>query len=275
MVQSMLSQLTVLTSIPVFPQLNLQYWPYYLLVLVRSSGFFILSPIFGRRNLPAQCRLGLAFILAVMFIQLYPPAAPFTSEPGLTYIVMVTGEILTGLIISFVTMLFFAVPAIAGQMIDIQMGIGMGAVFDPAMGTQTTYSAQLLNIAMTVYFFLMDGHLMLIRIFGMTYERIPVGQVGFDPRLATVAMESFYLVFSMGVTLALPIVGSAFVSEVTMGILMRAVPNFHAYMVGIPLKIIIGLVVLFAMQPFYIGFSENIFERMFQAMNNMIAGMGG
>ncbi|MDN5314244.1 MAG: flagellar biosynthesis protein FliR [Clostridiales bacterium] len=267
--------LKVMTAINSFPQLNLQYWPYYLLVLVRSSGFFVLSPIFGRRNLPVRFRLGLALILSVMFIQLYPPAEIFTSEPSITYVLLVIGEVLVGLIIGYITIVFFALPAIAGQIIDIQLGIGMGAVFDPSMGTQTTYSGMLLNIVMTVYFFTLDGHLKLIRILGLTYERIPVGEVRLNPVLPTVAMEAFFLMVMLAVTLALPIIASALVSEVTMGVLMRAVPNFHAYMVGIPLKIIIGLVVLFAMQPFYLNFLDNVFNEMFQATENMIAGLGG
>jgi flagellar biosynthetic protein FliR len=88
-------------------------------------------------------------------------------------------------------------------------------------------------------------------------------------------MEAFFLMVMLAVTLTLPIIASALVSEVTMGVLMRAVPNFHAYMVGIPLKIIIGLVVLFAMQPFYLNFLDNVFNEMFQATENMIAGLGG
>lgn len=43
----------------------------FFLVLARMSGIFIASPIFGRRNIPAYFKIGLAFFLSIIVVLLY------------------------------------------------------------------------------------------------------------------------------------------------------------------------------------------------------------
>ena len=44
----------------------------FLLVLMRMTGMIVLNPIFGRKNLPAQAKVGLALFISIIVINVIP-----------------------------------------------------------------------------------------------------------------------------------------------------------------------------------------------------------
>ncbi|MEA4889095.1 MAG: flagellar biosynthetic protein FliR [Clostridiaceae bacterium] len=257
-----------------WPLFDVEKLPYILLILVRTSGMFFLSPVFGHRNIPARFKIGFCIILTLVFYQIYPVPGDYAQPNLFGFVLQIFHELSVGLMFSFLTLLFFSITYMAGQVIDIQMGVSISAAFDPSIGVQTTISAMFLNLAMILYFFVNNGHLRLIQIMGVSFRYLPVGRFTLNKDVVYVAVDSFVLVFSLAVGLMLPIIGASLLCEAALGIIMRAVPNFHAYMVGIPLKIGLGLVVLFAMQPFYIGFCDQAFEKLFTASEQLLTSLG-
>jgi len=77
--------------------------------------------------------------------------------------------------------------------------------------------------------------------------------------------------FMIGVMMALPLVASGLTLEIILGVMMRAVPQIHMFVVGVPLKMLVGIIVFTATLPVYAGFSARIFEELFKGVEQMFA----
>jgi flagellar biosynthetic protein FliR len=52
---------------------------------------------------------------------------------------------------------------------------------------------------------------------------------------------------------AMPLIAAGVVLEVAMGVLIRAVPQVNMFIIGIPVKVLVGLIVLGALIPIFAG----------------------
>lgn len=248
------------------------------LLFIRMSGLLVTAPVFGHRSVPVPVKAALSLILTLLLTAALPlqPLPPLTGDGGsLAYLIKMLMEISVGLILGFTIQLFFSVTQIAGQIIDVSMGLGIGSVLDPQNNMQSPVSGVLLNLGLMLYFLVNNGHLHLLRIVAASVRYAPVGHVRLPSELAILMTSQFTSAFSLAVSLSLPLIGTALMIEVALGILMRAVPQISAYMVGIPLKILLGLTALFLTQPFFGPFCDRIFEQAFQASESMVHLMGG
>ncbi len=256
--------------------------PVYLLVFVRIASMFLLSPVFGRKNIPSRYKI--SFSLALTIITVPTILNSVNADEilksagtgiGLVFTINIFKEMIVGILLGFVTLIFLNIAATAGQVIDVAMGLGIGSVFDAQTNVQMPLIGAFLNTAMFIYFIIANGHLMLIRILNYTFTSAPVGQVKIGSDLLMLLSEQFFLTFSIAVSLMLPVIAMTFIIEVGMGILTRAIPQLHAYLVGIPLKIIVGFSVLLFLQPLYINFCENVFDKLYFATEQVALGLGG
>lgn len=248
---------------------------YMLLLFLRVGGLFVLSPVLGRRNVPAPVKIGLSLLISYLFLAAYPaPAASALDGSNLPlYVLLCLKELLLGLVLGYMTTLFFGVVTMAGQVMDVQIGFGMAQIFDPEMQTQVSLVGNFLNYALLLFFFAANGHHALIRILYFTMETLPVGQVVLRQDIADMCVKAFTLAVSMAVSLALPIVAAEMVLEVVMGVMIRSVPQLNIFVVGLSVKILVGLFALLLMIPFFAGFGDKIFESMYNGIQSVLERM--
>ena len=107
-----------------------------LLVLVRMSGLFILSPVFGRQNMPALFKVGFAFFLTLIYVSATDNLGVDYQESMVLYVVYVMKELAVGIIMGYVTYIIMSGIYLAGQIIDNQIGFGYANVLDPITNIQ-------------------------------------------------------------------------------------------------------------------------------------------
>ncbi len=190
------------------------------------------------------------------------------------YVLLCIKELMFGLSLGFVTTIFFNLVYSAGQMIDMQIGFGIVSVYDIQNSSQVPVIGNLLNILLLIVFFSVNGHLKLVSILYATVEKVPVGHVQLSPDLVLAILEAFSLSFVLAVMVAMPIIASGMILEVVMGVLIRSVPQMNMFVIGIPLKIAVGLVVLMASIPVFVGFTDQIFSDMFRAVGRVFDTIG-
>lgn len=245
----------------------------FLLMFIRVSALIVSSPIFGRKTLPNILKVCLCLVLTyVMFAANMSAPVPRYAN-FIEFAMMCIKELLFGLVVGYVLTLFFSLVQISGQYIDMQMGFGMVNVLDAQNNLNVPITGELLNIVLMVSFFGANGHLKLIYIIDSTFSRIPVGAVQLNPLIGLTALEVFILAFMLAVNVALPLIASGLLGEVAMGFIVRAVPQINVFVVGIPMKIIIGFMILMLVLPVFVGFTDVIFNRMFESVDTMIAGL--
>lgn len=250
-------------------------FPAFLLIMVRVTTFFITMPIFSHRSLPAMHRIGLAFFLA--WIMYYTIDAP-VLEIDATYYLLIIKEALVGLFIGFVAYMILSAIQVAGGFIDFQMGFAMANVIDPQTGVQSPLMGQYLYTLALLFLLSTDGHHLLLDGIFYSYQFIPLDGafIPFDnENLLEYVVKAFSQSFVIALQMSLPVVGSVFLVDVALGILARTVPQLNVFVVGIPVKIVAGFLVLFVVLGMMMHVVSRLFEFLLITMRNLMQLIGG
>ena len=139
-------------------------------------------------------------------------------------------EVILGLVIGCVFHIFFYMLYVAGDFLDTVFGLAMGKVMDPAGGVQTSILGQFVNVFFYLYFFATGCHLTMVRLFAYSYQVVPVGAGAIlGGRILWYIITLFGSVFLMVIKLVLPFVAAEFILEMTMGVLMKLIPQIHVF----------------------------------------------
>lgn len=245
---------------------------YFILLLLRVGGLVFASPIFGRINIPQIVKIGLIVAITYLFFTIFPQTVALEYSSLIGFVLICASELLLGIALAFVTNLFFSITTFtAGQLIDMQIGFGIVNVYDIQNNTQIPMMGNILNLMLLMLFFIVNGHLRLIDMVYLTIDNMPIGTLVISPKVGQVALEIFMRAFMLGVMMALPILASGLTLEIAFGVLMRAVPQIHMFVVGVPLKMIVGIIIFVFTLPVFANFSERIFGEMFRGIESMFA----
>jgi flagellar biosynthesis protein FliR len=224
----------------------------FLLVLVRTSTMLVSSPIFAHRGIPAMAKVGFSLFISLVLVPLNLSAMPPAPEMLGTLVDAVLREALLGLALGVAMNLVFQGLQLASRIIGLQMGFGMGGVVDPITGTDSGALDQFYMVLVGLVFFAVNGHYIVISALAETITAIPPGT--FNP----FAPEAFRLEvitsFALGlmvtaVRVAMPLMAALFLVDLGLGFVARTAPQVQVFVVGMPLKIGVGLIVLIAALP--------------------------
>jgi len=248
----------------------------YMLIFCRMTAFFVVSPVFSSRGVPNSYKIGLSAIIAVFILLIQGTNQVVPSD--LSYLLVVVREILIGLLMGYVATLLFMVIQMAGSFIDIQIGFGIVNVLDPLTGTSVPIIGNLKYVFATLIFFSMNGHHYLIDAVIRSYNWIPLSndvfQRIYNGNLSEFLITTFGQAFMLAFQMAAPLVVALFLTDVALGFLARTAPQFNVFVIGIPLKILVGLAMLLLLIPSFIYAFEHLFEVMFRALHNLFATIG-
>jgi len=229
----------------------------FLLVLTRTAGIFTLVPIFGDNHVPMQIRVGIALSLSLIFTPLALSSQSFpVALDVLPLTVMILKEAVTGIAIGFVTLLVFAAIQVAGEYIDLQSGFNAAQMMDPLFGSQTAIAGRFHQLLASVLFFVTNAHHIVLLGLADSFKVVPLGALSFNGVVAAGIFKLFGGLFVIALKIAAPVVAAVFLADVVLAILSRIVPQMNVLMVGLPLKIGVGLVGMLIALPISIALSS-------------------
>lgn len=240
---------------PAFDALRLVVDPAYgvglLLSLIRVAAFTVASPILGRAWPPSG---RLTFVVATGLFLSRP--VPGIAEIGPLIVAGVTNAAI-GISIGFLSGLIIYLFSVAGSLIDFSSGLAVAQVFDPSSGMLASVYGQLFGKAAVALFVVLGGLHVVIRGLAGSVELIPLdGAITLSADLAEAAVQTTGEVMYAGVELALPVLSSLLVAEVVLGLATRFAPQANVLMLGLPVKILIGITmvgIVVATMPAYAG----------------------
>lgn len=249
-----------------------QVLPGFMLIFCRITAFFVVSPVFSFQNVPNRFKIGLAF-----FVSLAIYSAIGSQEElilGASYVILILKETLIGLLLGFVAYLFFTVVQVAGTFADNQIGLGMANVIDPMTGRQSPVLGNFKFFLAMLIFLGLNGHHYLLLAIMNSYDWVPLDHAIFsrlaDGSISTFLIDSFVKMFYMAFQMAAPLVVAVFLCDVGIGVLARSVPSFNVFVVGLPVKILVGFAVLLVFIPVLLSLFRALFEVLFQVMEQLI-----
>jgi flagellar biosynthetic protein FliR len=218
-----------------------------LLVFMRVSGAVTFAPLLSRQNVPAAVRAGAALLITVVVSSVMPVGVLDVNidYPTGVYLFMLVREALIGIVLGVITNFFFLMVLFSGEVIDMQSGLGMARIFDPASQMQMSLFGTLYMIMLYFVYIAADAHLTYVAVIVDSFQIVPLGDGGFAPELASHVFDIFSDAFLLAVKLTFPIMIAEIAVQFAVGIMMKSVPQIQIMVLNIEIKVVLSIFVMF------------------------------
>lgn len=234
-----------------FSQLNEIQILMFALILLRMSAFVVSAAVFSSQSIPAPVKILFSLVFTIAVFQ------PIATNEALVRLHDLEGdllllagrEVLVGLVLGFVTRLFFFAISMAGEIVSISMGLGQAQIFNPMMGSMGNAMEQFYSVVATLVFLALNGHHMMIHGLVESFTATPVAQLSFHLNsFAEVVMrvQSFFVI---GIKMAAPIMVSMMILQFGIALLSRVVPQINVMMTSASITVLAGFIILFISLP--------------------------
>lgn len=242
----------------------------YVLVFARIAGIILMNPVLSRNTIPNMVKVAIVLCTTVLITPVIPiPESYYTGS--FDFILSFGKEIFIGFLLGYVFNIFYYMLMAAGDALDTLLGFAMAKAFDPATNIQSAFVSNLLNAMFILYFFSTDSHLTLLSVAVSSFDFVSVGYDGISlVSAASFAIDLFGSIFALAMKLAIPFVAAEFILDVSMGVLMKLIPQIHVFVVEYQLKILLAITMLYIMSGSIAAFIDNYIIMLFDEMNNAI-----
>lgn len=244
--------------------------PIFLLILTRLLGFFIILPIFASNSIPAMVRILLAisfaFVVYVSDLFTILEVVNFGDSLFSAFFLLLT-EFLIGFVQAYVIFIVFSAIYLAGQLIEQNIGFNQLTMLDPVSSFQAPVLGNLMFMTCMAILIITGSFQVIILEFFTSFVFIPIGGINFlnnavSMHIVNLIVTSFY----MGVQIAMPFIGAMLVLNVALGIMVKTVPQLNIFVVGIPIRILVGLVLLLFLVPIFSSVFTTLFNHAHRAL---------
>ncbi|MDR0315929.1 MAG: flagellar biosynthetic protein FliR [Treponema sp.] len=289
----------------------LGYGPVFLLIAARALAMIETAPLLSSDAIPQVAKIALAGFAAFAVL---PTAAVFavsgtqagvTGIPGVagasgmtgavtlpgsggvlsdlrfepfsfSFLLLILGEAIIGLIIGFFLTIIFAAFSTAGQFFSLQMGFGASETFDPLSQIENPLMGQYLNLVAMLIFLTIGGFRELfLGGFWRSLQSINVISL-IEGREQVVGMVAAGLsrLFLDALVISLPILGTLFLTSLSTGLISKAAPQINILSEGFPISITVAFVLIIAALPFMTEAFAHIMDSGFATIQSLYSQIG-
>ncbi len=245
-----------------------------LLVLARILGVVALTSFYGGPRLSARIRVTFGLTMALAILPVLPAswaaaARGMNDFPSLAY--AMSAELFLGIGTALICNIFVAACHLGGMIVGYESALMMAQSIDPVGGQPNALTAQLIQTLFILLVLLCDGHLALLRLLALSFQagpRLP------EPGQAALAVAIVGLgsrLYTLGVTLALPVLAAALVVNASFGLIGRLAPDFNILFLALPFRLLAGIGILGVTLQFGSGFFERLTREMLDAAAGFLA----
>lgn len=216
----------------------------FLLVVARVGGIFSVAPVFGQARVPVQVRIIIMVALGAAVAPVSGAAPEFSQTGVVGLFISMAREVVIGLAIGFIAALVVSAAQMAGELMDYEIGFGLAGSVDPLTDVQMPVAARFLQMFATLIFLTVGAHHFLIQALVESFSVISPGAPANMALASRPVMEIFVAVFLTGLKIAGPIIGLMLLCDLALGLVARTSPQLNLLMVGLPLKIGVGICAL-------------------------------
>ena len=234
----------------------------YLLLHLRYIGLVFSSPVFTSTMPPTPYRYLFVVMLTACSVGIIKTEEiPMIYFDEVIFIAAVClRELLVGIALGFVSALPLYALRVAGEQTGTAMGFSMAQIMDPSTQSETTLLGQLNFFTAMWLYFRWNGHLLMIQAVIESLKLVPPGQISLFPAGDMQLGTWLQSLFTLGIRIVVPFYCALVVSDVGLGFLARTVPQMNIFVVGLPVKVMLGFMVLAAVLPLSMDLVYTQFE---------------
>nr|WP_300707298.1 flagellar biosynthetic protein FliR [uncultured Brachyspira sp.] len=258
------------------------FFQIYLLIMVRLTAILMVAPLFSSNVIPNTIKMALSFITTAA---IFPLAANINVQAAPTfaeYFLTLLNEALIGILIGFLMSIIFAAYQVMANFFEIQMGFGISETVDPISQVTVPVLGQMQSLIVILLFIAIDGPSLIIRTLFYSFKAMPI----LSNASKAVFMSSFngiidrmiyYMssLFSIALSLALPIMLTLFLLSLSLGLLAKAAPQMNILMLGFPMQITVGITAYYILIPVLVSNFMKILQSTIADVNNIITFLSG
>lgn len=245
---------------------------YFVLILVRVTSFVFIAPFFGMSNTPQRTKLGLSIFLSYIIYSIMPDKTVEYSTL-MEYAAIVFKEAAAGLLIGFSAYICSTIILFSGRMIDMDIGLSMASMFDSTTQQQVTITGSIYNYFMLLLLLASDMHVFLLNAIKDSFTLIPIGEMTINSTMYETMIGFLTNYFVIGFRIVLPVFVTILVLNCALGIMTKIAPQIHMFAVGIQIKVLGGLLILFLTISFLPTIANYIFTVMKEMVISVMKGM--
>ncbi len=245
----------------------------FILVFLRASGLFFMTPVFASPEIPFEVRGLLSAALAVILFPFAVPYLPSSPEMG-PFLLACLDAVTIGILLGLVVALYQSALLMAGQFYSMQIGFGIVNVIDPLSQEQVPILGQAKSLFGLLLFLGIGGHHLLIESLGRSFAIVPSLTLASSGPLFHTTLRGISSIFDLGFRIAAPIVGTIFLVELILGILSKAAPQMNVLVIGFQGKILIGLMLLIALWPVILQMAGRLYGIAFTRLGETLVLLG-
>lgn len=245
-------------------------------ITLRLTAYFAVLGVIFPNGTPAILKGSFAIILSFALIAGIDYSSVENINDVYTLMYYSVSEVLTGLILGYISNLIFQAVKMAGAWMDVHAGFSMINILDPATNSSSTLLGNLSYLVSMAFFFIIDGHHILIKLLIRSLEIVPIGHtIVFEDTLMSI-LKTIFNYFALGVEMAIPIVLIIVITDVCLGLISRTVPSIPIMIFGMPIKNILGVISYLIILPLMLKMTSSAIhnlENIFWGIFSLIPGL--
>jgi flagellar biosynthetic protein FliR len=151
----------------------------------------------------------------------------------------------------------------------------MSNVIDPMTGVSSPILGNLKHLVLIMVFLTLNGHHYLLTALMDSYQWLPLDNDLFthmyDGKVSEFVLSTFTETFMLSFQIASPIIVAMFLTDVGLGFLAKTAPQYNVFVIGMPLKILLGLFLLALVVPSLSNIFDQLFSTMFERLHQLLA----
>ncbi len=244
------------------------------IIMIRVGPMIFLMPVTGSKSVPSQVKIFLTVAVAIVLAPVVPVNAGQLPQTVLGFLIFTLAEICFAGILSIFARLIFDSIQLAGQMVGVQMGMGMAGVMDPQFGNQISLVGQFWNLLAILIFLSLNGHHIYITTIQDSYNWVAPGTLNVTQASFEGMMNATSRMFYMAVKIMAPTSAAVFFCHIGMGIIAKTVPQIPILIVGMPINIGVGFIFVGLSLTYFLPLMINQFEMLGRLLPRLAMGLG-
>lgn len=246
-----------------------------LLVIIRTSGFFLIAPVFSDKSLPKLLKVGIVLVFSLVVMPVVPSQDGLAGIESVWQLVgLVLNEILIGFIIGLFFRLIFMGVLMAGTFVGYQMGFMFAQQFDRDSGSQVSIIGRFWYVLAMLFFLSISGHHLILNGVVESFQVIPLGNIGVGSSAGEMIIKYSAYIFIIAFKIAAPIMITLFLTDIALGTIAKTMPTMNVFFVGMPIKIAAGLAVMAVAMPLFVFVLEKTLTYFNSELSNLLLAVG-
>lgn len=230
------------------------------LILSRIAGMMLATPFYSGWFIPLRVKIWLSVFLSWILVYTTNYTVPL-STPVITISLGILNNFILGALIGFIAYILMSSVMSASGVFSVQMGFMIASSFDPSAPEVPLLGNVVYLLAMYI-FVSMKGHLVFYQIIANSFKKFPPMLYGIDFDMVKFLVDKSGEMFVIALQLGMTIIAFMLIVTILLGIISRLMPQLNVFMVGIPLKILVGLILFMGMIPIWAEAFEFLVRKM-------------